>query len=113
MDLNHPTQKPKKKKKRTSDDVAAEAAAAGEEEPKKKKSKKAKKAVEEEEDATADQSAAEPVPEYALSKFPLSAATVTALTARGIDRLFPIQGQTFKHIFEGRDLIGQASISTC
>lgn len=48
----------------------------------------------------------------ALSAFNLTKETHAALLARGVERLFPIQGATFKPLAEGRDLIGRARTGT-
>lgn len=43
-----------------------------------------------------------------FSEFPISERTVTLLKSNGIVNLFPIQSLTYKHIYEGKDLIGRA-----
>jgi ATP-dependent RNA helicase DDX21 len=43
-----------------------------------------------------------------IQNFGLSKNTIDALLKRGIDKLFPIQEQTFKPIRNGEDLIGRA-----
>lgn len=52
------------------------------------------------------------VNELALTNFSLSASTIKALKGRGIEALFPIQAQTFHHIFSGKDLVGRARTGT-
>lgn len=47
-----------------------------------------------------------------LSKFRISKATRTKLKERGIKYLFPIQYRTFDHVYDGKDLIGQARTGT-
>ena len=47
-----------------------------------------------------------------LSKFRISKTTRKKLKERGIKYLFPIQYQTFDHVYEGRDVIGQARTGT-
>ena len=47
-----------------------------------------------------------------ISNFPLTATTTKALLSRGISKLFPIQGATFRPLSEGRDLIGRARTGT-
>ena len=47
-----------------------------------------------------------------LANFNLTKETAAALAARGVSRLFPIQGATFKPLSEGRDLIGRARTGT-
>ena len=44
-----------------------------------------------------------------LSRFPISKATKKILKSRGVKYLFPIQYLTFDHVYEGKDVIGQAS----
>ena len=85
-------------------DGAAEAEAAAEAEKQKRKVKKAKK-----EDKAAEEPAAAAVDDsLALHNFRLSAETVALLKQRGIEKLFPIQAQTFEAILDGRDVVGQA-----
>ncbi len=43
-----------------------------------------------------------------LSSFPISKATRKMLKSRGVKFLFPIQYKTFDHVYEGKDVIGQA-----
>merc|ERR1711988_1276009 len=43
-----------------------------------------------------------------LDNFRISGRTKNTLRARGIDSLFPIQCETFNHIYDGNDLIGRA-----
>lgn len=90
---------------------SSEAAAEEEEEPaveaKPKKSKKSKATEEEkEEKPAAEEDGVDP--KLALSNFRISALSVSALKARGVKALFPIQAQTFNPIFEGKDVVGQA-----
>ena len=47
-----------------------------------------------------------------LSKFRISKTTRKKLKERGIKYLFPIQYQTFDHVYDGRDVIGQARTGT-
>ncbi|KAI8353748.1 P-loop containing nucleoside triphosphate hydrolase protein [Mortierella sp. GBAus27b] len=47
-----------------------------------------------------------------LSSYRISPATVAALTARGIKALFPIQAETFDHIYNGNDVLGRARTGT-
>ncbi|RUS26355.1 Asp-Glu-Ala-Asp box polypeptide 21 [Jimgerdemannia flammicorona] len=47
-----------------------------------------------------------------LSSFRLSAATVKALESRGIKSLFPIQAETFDHIYDGNDILARARTGT-
>lgn len=47
-----------------------------------------------------------------LSNFDLSQETRNALLARGIEKLFPIQGATFGPLSQGRDLVGRARTGT-
>ena len=47
-----------------------------------------------------------------LSKFRIQKATRKILKERGIRYLFPIQYLTFDHVFDGKDLIGQARTGT-
>ena len=76
------------------------------------KAKKAKKATavkggdaDEGHEAAEAAAAADPL---ALENFALSAETVALLKQRGIEKLFPIQAQTFEAIVAGRDVVGQA-----
>lgn len=43
-----------------------------------------------------------------FSQFRLSPGSLKILTERGFKYLFPIQAQTFDHIYDGKDLIGRA-----
>eukprot|EP00466_Bigelowiella_natans_P001358 jgi/Bigna1/55036/estExt_Genewise1Plus.C_490042 len=47
-----------------------------------------------------------------LSAFRLSPATIQMLNDRGVESLFPIQRNTFDHIFDGSDLIARARTGT-
>lgn len=44
-----------------------------------------------------------------LSKFRISKQTRKILKERGVRTLFPIQYLSFDHVYDGKDLIGQAS----
>jgi ATP-dependent RNA helicase DDX21 len=44
----------------------------------------------------------------ALENFRISAASMANLRAGGIKALFPIQAMTFDHVFDGKDVVGQA-----
>ena len=44
-----------------------------------------------------------------LSRFRISKRTRKLLKQRGVRRLFPIQCATFDHVFDGSDVIAQAS----
>ena len=48
----------------------------------------------------------------ALSNFPLSPSTLTALKQKGIKALFPIQYVTFKHVAGGKDVLARARTGT-
>ena len=43
-----------------------------------------------------------------LSDFPIGPETVALLNGHGMSTLFPIQAQTFQHIYDGNDMIGRA-----
>ncbi|KAH7055274.1 P-loop containing nucleoside triphosphate hydrolase protein [Linnemannia elongata] len=59
------------------------------------------------------QSAEDAVPEnLRLSSYKISPATIAALANRGIHALFPIQAETFDHIFNGHDVLGRARTGT-
>ena len=47
-----------------------------------------------------------------LSKFRISKQTRKLLKERGVKHLFPIQYLTFDHVYDGKDLIGQARTGT-
>jgi len=47
-----------------------------------------------------------------LSNFKISPEVVARLEKRGIKKLFPIQYNTFDHIYDGKDLIGRARTGT-
>lgn len=47
-----------------------------------------------------------------LSKFRIQKATRKTLKGRGMKYLFPIQYLTFDHVYDGKDLIGQARTGT-
>lgn len=47
-----------------------------------------------------------------LSKFRIESATRKLLKKRGVSYLFPIQYLTFDHVYDGKDLIGQARTGT-
>ena len=47
-----------------------------------------------------------------LSKFRIRKATRKVLKERGVKYLFPIQYLTFDHVYDGKDLIGQARTGT-
>ena len=65
--------------------------------------------AEEDDDAVAVE---EPQPKSAdpgaLENFELSKGIVDALAARGIEKLFPIQVQTFNHVLSGKDVMARA-----
>ncbi|KAJ3154985.1 Nucleolar RNA helicase 2 [Geranomyces michiganensis] len=50
--------------------------------------------------------------EFRLSSHDLSKSTLTALRARGVTQLFPIQAACLKPIMEGQDLLGRARTGT-
>ncbi|KAJ3143501.1 Nucleolar RNA helicase 2 [Geranomyces variabilis] len=50
--------------------------------------------------------------EFRLSSHDLSKSTITALRARGVTQLFPIQAACLKPIVEGQDLLGRARTGT-
>ncbi|XP_072883279.1 nucleolar RNA helicase 2 isoform X2 [Hemitrygon akajei] len=50
--------------------------------------------------------------EGAFSNFRISQETIKLLKARGVTHLFPIQAQTFNHIFDGSDCVAQARTGT-
>ena len=47
-----------------------------------------------------------------LSKFRIQKETRKTLKKRGVKHLFPIQYLTFNHVYDGKDLIGQARTGT-
>eukprot|EP00659_Diplonema_papillatum_P019266 gene19266-29675_t len=47
-----------------------------------------------------------------VSEFALSQEIVDALEKKGIKELFPIQAQTWKHLTEGKDVVGRARTGT-
>lgn len=50
--------------------------------------------------------------EGAFSNFKISQDTIKLLKARGVTHLFPIQAQTFNHIYDGSDCVAQARTGT-
>ncbi|XP_051883357.1 nucleolar RNA helicase 2 isoform X1 [Pristis pectinata] len=50
--------------------------------------------------------------EGAFSNFRISQETIKLLKARGVTHLFPIQAQTFDHIYDGSDCVAQARTGT-
>ncbi|KAL6069945.1 Nucleolar RNA helicase 2 [Balamuthia mandrillaris] len=69
---------------------------------------------EEEEEPERDEEEQESIPPATnidgppISNFRVSPETVEVLRSRGFNVLFPIQAQTYDHIFDGKDLIGRA-----
>jgi ATP-dependent RNA helicase DDX21 len=47
-----------------------------------------------------------------LSSYDFSASTLKSLLDKGIGQLFPIQAASFKHIMDGKDLLGRARTGT-
>uniref|UniRef100_A0A8C4Y9R8 RNA helicase n=1 Tax=Gopherus evgoodei TaxID=1825980 RepID=A0A8C4Y9R8_9SAUR len=50
--------------------------------------------------------------EGAFSNFCISKGTIELLRARGVTYLFPVQVKTFKHIYDGKDVVAQARTGT-
>ncbi|EMP40574.1 Nucleolar RNA helicase 2, partial [Chelonia mydas] len=50
--------------------------------------------------------------EGAFSNFCISKETIELLRARGVTYLFPVQVKTFKHIYDGKDVVAQARTGT-
>ncbi|XP_055503287.1 nucleolar RNA helicase 2 isoform X2 [Leucoraja erinacea] len=50
--------------------------------------------------------------EGAFSNFRISPETIKLLKGRGVTHLFPIQSQTFNHIYDGSDCVAQARTGT-
>ncbi|KAH1167867.1 nucleolar RNA helicase 2-like [Mauremys mutica] len=50
--------------------------------------------------------------EGAFSNFYISKRTIELLRARGVTYLFPVQVKTFKHIYDGKDVVAQARTGT-
>ncbi|XP_043375272.1 nucleolar RNA helicase 2-like isoform X4 [Dermochelys coriacea] len=48
----------------------------------------------------------------AFSNFCISKDTIELLRARGVTYLFPVQVKTFKHIYDGKDVVAQARTGT-
>eukprot|EP01059_Diplonema_ambulator_P034388 TRINITY_DN766_c0_g1_i1.p1 TRINITY_DN766_c0_g1~~TRINITY_DN766_c0_g1_i1.p1 ORF type:complete len:685 (+),score=300.79 TRINITY_DN766_c0_g1_i1:69-2123(+) len=73
--------------------------------------KKSKKDESDSSDSQSKESASDEEEEkdpYHVDNFDICDATKQALLERGIKTLFPIQAATFKHIAEGKDIIGRA-----
>ena len=61
----------------------------------------------------AEKEAHDEIPEnLRLSSYKISPSTVAALASRGINALFPIQAETFDHIYNGNDVLGRARTGT-
>ncbi|XP_067408745.1 nucleolar RNA helicase 2-like [Emydura macquarii macquarii] len=50
--------------------------------------------------------------EGAFSNFCISKGTIELLRARGVTYLFPVQVKTFKHVYDGKDVVAQARTGT-
>ena len=64
---------------------------------------------------TSKDTAKEELPEVMgqFSNFNISTDTIKCLKKKGVEYLFPIQIKTFDHIYNGKDVIGQASKFLC